>query len=519
MRLLLRTDGDRQTGGGHVMRCLTLAGAARTAGHEVRFVMADAEGAVTAPVENAGIPLTRLPPAPVPPCQPQDPPHAHWLSLPWARDAELTIRAAQEFAPDWLVLDHYGLDARWVRDLRAALPDLRILAIDDLDDRDLGADLLLDLTRISNAPYRHPPMAALKGPAYALLRPEFAAHRTEALARRGGPIRHVLVAPGMMDAAGLAPMALRLLANRFPTLTAEVVMGAQSQSRAEVEALVAAHPSFTLTLDANDMAARLTQADLCIGAGGMTSWERCCLGLPTLTVAVAENQIGGVQQLANKGAIITLTLDEARDPARFGRAVQDTIAHAHDLSLSARSVCTGDGAAKVVAALSGTFRLLVESDARLVFDWRNPPHIRAASLNKDPLDWESHQNWVALTAARRDGEWLIYSEAGRPLGFAGATIRESGTAHWSFYIGAQDAPQGAGGRMMAAFLRRLATRPDVHKITAEVLEDNPASIRLHQRLGFTQVPHDGLSGVLAFAVDAWDVRARLALPAPEERTV
>lgn len=500
------------------MRCLTLAEAARAAGHEVRFVMADGDGAVTGPVEGAGIPLTLLPPEAIAP-HPDDPPHAHWLSLPWARDAELTTRAAQGFAPDWLVLDHYGLDARWVRAVRAALPDLRVLAIDDLDDRDLGADLLLDLTRMTDAPYRHPPIAALKGPAYALLRPEFAAHRAEALARRGGPVRHVLVAPGMMDAAGLAPMALSLLADQFPDLSAEVVMGAQSQSRAEVEALVATHPQFSLTLDARDMAARLTRADLCIGAGGMTSWERCCLGLPTLTVAVAENQIPGVRQLADKGAIIALTLEEARDPTQLAQALSAAMIDAPRLSETARTICAGDGAAKVVAALSGAFRPLSESDARLIFDWRNQPHIRAASLNTAPLVWEDHLNWVALTAARGDGEWLIYSEAGRPLGFAGATIREDGSAHWSFYIGAADAPKGAGGRMMAAFLRRLAMRADVQKITAEVLEGNAASIRLHQRLGFRQVPHDGLGGVLAFAVDAWDVRARLALPAPEERTV
>ena len=42
--------------------------------------------------------------------------------------------------------------------------------------------------------------------------------------------------------------------------------------------------------DIQNMARIMAEADLCIGAAGSTSWERCCLGLPTLTFVLAENQ-------------------------------------------------------------------------------------------------------------------------------------------------------------------------------------------------------------------------------------
>ena len=44
MRIAIRSDSGTQVGGGHVMRCLSIALAAREAGHEVRFVCAEVEG-------------------------------------------------------------------------------------------------------------------------------------------------------------------------------------------------------------------------------------------------------------------------------------------------------------------------------------------------------------------------------------------------------------------------------------------------------------------------------------------
>lgn len=516
MRFLIRADGSAQIGGGHVMRCLTLARGLREAGHAVQFVSAQDPDALLEPIRAAGFALTELPHVAHHP--EATPPLAHWLSLPWAEDAERTIAAHPGPPPDWVIFDHYGLDARWVTALRAAWPEVRVLAIDDLDDRPLAADLVLDQARLGGEACHFLPLAVLRGPAFALLRPEFAQARPEALARRGGPVRRVLIAPGMMDAAGLAPMALAVLGATDPGLEAEVVMGSASQSRAAVEALVAGNPRFQMTLDATDMAQRMARADLCIGAGGMTSWERCCLGLPTLAVAVADNQLPGVAHLAQRGAVVGLTLAEARNPERLAAALRQAIAGAAALAVQAARICNGTGTAKVVTALSGRFRPLRMEDAQMLFDWRNQPRIRAVSLTRAPLVWDTHLAWVAATVSRTDGLRWIYSEDDTPLGFAGAQFDGKGGAKWSFYIGAETAPPGAGGRMMAAFLRDLAERPDLTHVEAEVLPDNATSLDLHHRLGFTPLPADPASPALAFRVSTWDVRARLALPETRQRT-
>lgn len=499
MRLLIRADGGPKIGGGHLMRCLALAEAARARGHDVCFV--SVRSGLASLVTAAGFPVVDL--DPVPHVPEATPPHAGWLSLPWDRDAEACAALAAARSIDWVVLDHYGLDARWTDRLRRACPGLRVLAVDELDDRPLAADLVLDAWRLQAGPRRHPVTGTLAGPAFALLRPEFAALREAALARRGGAVRRVLVLPGLMDAAGLAPLALAALEGSG--LAAEVVMGAQAQSVAAVRQLIAGRPDRSLVLDAGDMAARMAAADVCIGAGGGTALERCCLGLPTVAVPVAANQENGVAALAARGALVPLSLAEAR-AGGLRAALERAIAAAPQIAAAAARLCDGLGAGRVIDALESRLRPLAQDDCQRIFDWRNRPQIRAVSHDPAPLDPAAHAAWFARTLARRDGLWRIYSEGGRDLGFVGATDQGDGLWQWSFYIGADPAPPGAGGRMLAAFLRLLACTPGCRAVRAEVLDGNAASAALHLRLGFRPVPGDR-PGVLVFRREVCDLQS------------
>lgn len=125
-----------------------------------------------------------------------------WSGLPWVTDAEATSGFLARYPTDWLVVDHYGLDARWER---AAIPDsTRCLVIDDLADRPHIASQLVDssLGRQPEAYAEHVPVECelLLGPQYALLRPEFAASRAEVLPTRAARVlRHILIARGGVD--------------------------------------------------------------------------------------------------------------------------------------------------------------------------------------------------------------------------------------------------------------------------------------------------------------------------------
>lgn len=505
MRVLIRVDGDQQIGGGHVMRCLTLADALCSAGHKVFFVMADATGNLAQVVRDAGHTVHLLETSTVPTAT--TPPHAYMLQVPPTADAVRTGELANLVNADWLVWDHYGLDANWVAAVRWVRPALRVLALDDLDDRPLASDMVLDQTRVNARTADHYAPVRLRGPSYALLRPEFRRLRETALARRGTPVHRILIAPGMMDAAGLAPLVLDALTS-LPDLMAEVVMSAASQSVAAVRDRLG--PNVILTLNATDMADRMMAADLCVGAGGMTSWERCCLGLPSVTIAVADNQRDAVAGLANAGAILRLTLAEAKDTDQLRDSIARAIKQASSLSANAARLCDGQGADRVVHAMTGQLRPLTQDDRQMMFDWRNSPRIIAVTQSQTGLDPAGHRNWLDRTLARDDAIWRVWSEGGRDVGICGAEGGSDGWV-WSFYIGDEAAAPGAGARMCGAFLRLLSETEGVERVLATVRTENDVSVRLHLRLGFCEQPSDD-PAVLAFACETWDVRQQLRLP-------
>ena len=58
------------------------------------------------------------------------------------------------------------------------------------------------------------------------------------------------------------------------------------------------------------MAETMSKSDLYIGAAGTTSWERCCLGLPTISFAISDNQVDVLDKLEKHACTITSNLDQ-----------------------------------------------------------------------------------------------------------------------------------------------------------------------------------------------------------------
>ena len=215
MRAVFRADASLAIGTGHVMRCLTLAGALREQGVDCAFVCREHPGHLRDAVERLGFPVTMLSPAEG---AAGPSPYAHWLGASQAQDARDTLQAMAGRQPDWVVVDHYALDAQWESQVRAGCG--RLLAIDDLADRPHDCDLLLDqnLGRSAQAYAQLCPADCriLAGPAYALLRPEFAAWRARSLERRRRPaVRRILVTMGGVDKDNASAVALQATEWRF----------------------------------------------------------------------------------------------------------------------------------------------------------------------------------------------------------------------------------------------------------------------------------------------------------------
>ena len=318
MKVVFRADASLQMGTGHVMRCLTLADALTAGGASCEFICRTHPGNLLGLIRSKGYTVHELavspdlPGAGVSRCDKesgeQSPAHGHWLGASQSEDVAACAPILAELQPDWLIVDHYALDARWEQALK---PHYRkLMVIDDLADRPHACDLLLDQTfGRQGEDYRvwvPGDCQLLCGSQYALLRPEFAALRSYSLQRRVKPqLRRLLITMGGVDkdnATGRVLDALRespLLGDCRIT----VVMGPTAPWLDEVKRQALSMPWPTEVLvGVSDMARLMADSDLAVGAAGATSWERCCLGLPTVMMVLAENQRSIALALSNNGA-------------------------------------------------------------------------------------------------------------------------------------------------------------------------------------------------------------------------
>lgn len=313
-----RVDSSLQIGSGHVMRCLVLAEQLRANGAECHFISRAHPGNLLDLIRQRGFSVTALPvelsssPANTQVARERlkESTYAPWLGCDWQTDAEKARAVLAKLQPDWLVVDHYALDQRWETALRPYYQ--KLMVIDDLADRPHQCNFLLD-QNLGRQPQDYANLVpsqckVLIGPQYALLRPEFSALRAYSLQRRQHPVlKQVLITMGGVDMSNATGQVLQALkgCTLSQNCRISVVMGLQAPWLQQVRDQAKEMPWPTEVLvDISDMAQRMAESDLAIGAAGSTSWERCCLGLPTLLVVLGDNQRLGAQALQDAQAVI-----------------------------------------------------------------------------------------------------------------------------------------------------------------------------------------------------------------------
>ncbi|SFJ77633.1 UDP-2,4-diacetamido-2,4,6-trideoxy-beta-L-altropyranose hydrolase [Halobacillus dabanensis] len=294
MKIGFRVDASINDGTGHVMRCLTLADELRELGAEVFFMCRRRPGDLVEFIQNQGYPVYEMTGAD---------------QVSWEEDAVRVIQILDHAGVvDWLVVDNYELDARWEKAIRPHVK--KLMVIDDLADRPHDCDLLLDQNLYKKMEVRYtglvPERATLLlGPAYTLLRREFL--QASPLEReRDGTVRRILVSFGGSDPTNETLKTLQAIERLEITPEVDVVIGESHPYKQAIIRFCDRNDKMELHIQTKEMARHMECADLAIGAGGSSVWERCYMELPSLIIETAPNQTEVISSLLEKGAIFYL---------------------------------------------------------------------------------------------------------------------------------------------------------------------------------------------------------------------
>lgn len=474
---------------------MTLADELKRRGCETRFISAALPDGLQARLAEAGHELARIAPHP----------ELRREGLDWEeqalsqgaqhQDASATADALGG-AVDWLVVDHYLLARTWQEAVR---PHVRRLAVlDDFANRWHAADLLLDQT-----PGREPAdysrlvggvARLLLGPLYALLRPEFHRERPRSLARRqeAVAVRSILISLGASDVGGYTLPAARAALAAVRYASVEVVIGGSADSLKALQALAAENPRVRLHVDTERMAPLMREADLAVGAAGSTSWERCCLGLPTVALILAENQREVARQLMKVGATWI------GEPSNL----QDLIAAlAHDgrerlgMSAAAAALVDGKGTARAVDLMldhggtrsEGAIDILpaAPEHSQMLWLWRNDPATRHFSKDGAAITWPDHAAWFERALGSDTRHLFIAERGGVSVGMVRFDQLEWGRAHEvSINVAPGSRGRGTGRAVLAAACRHWQNQWGEARLEAAVHESNVGSRRIFEAAGF-----------------------------------
>lgn len=458
---VFRADASAAIGGGHVMRCLVLADHLAARGWRCIFATG-AESVGTVPALAAS---------------------GHMIVAPDGVPA----------AADILIVDHYDLDARFETASRAWAR--RVVVLDDLADRPHDADLLIDASlgrrpadylRLVPAPCR-----LLVGPDFALLRPEFPKARAASLARDRSVIRRVFVNFGATDPDNLTGRLLHGFAGVLPGVEFDVVLGAGAPHLAAVSAAAAHLPNIHLHVGPRDIARLISGADLAIGNAGTGAWERCALGVPSVVVAIADNQRAIAHALAQADAACVVERDSVLQ-------VLASLSTERRLAMAgaAAGICDGLGALRVagvidpVLARDGKPVYLLPAtadDCQRILDWQSAPGVRRFARNPDPPKPDVHRRWFAARRASADCVFNVIYYDGQPAGMLRFDRDEPGRD--AFEVSILVAPDFQGRNIAAAALAMGRRLMPWAEFRAEVLPGNAVSAALFARMGYARSLH------------------------------
>nr|WP_312385853.1 UDP-2,4-diacetamido-2,4,6-trideoxy-beta-L-altropyranose hydrolase [Moraxella sp. CTOTU47579] len=535
MKIVVRADASLTMGSGHIMRCLTLADRLKQQGHDITFICRKHDGHLADLIGQKGFAVQLLAKGETADFIKQ---HAHseWLGASESDDFAECKPILQALKPDWLIIDHYAIGEKWEQQAKRLLPNLKILAIDDLADRTHDCEILLDQNfGRKNEDYQSlvpSHCQRLLGTRYTLLRDEFASWRAMSLNRRKSvqPPNNILVNLGGVDNDNVTLKILQSL-NTFVQQSAQafnvtVVMGKTAPHIESVQRF-AKHASFACAVLVNvtNMAQLMANADLAIGAAGSTTWERCCLGLPMVLIVLADNQQVIAKALADKNVVKVVT-DMATLDEQLPRLLSELTDNYKKFSHQPAKLVDGQGAKRVAhwIEFSQKFqhcqvRQATQADSQMIWQWRNHIDVRQWMFGQDEIALADHDKWYRKQLDHANVHLLIFetdgSKGGEPMGLVNVTqmtvdkyqtlqlanthapnpnasnpnslSANEKTASWGFYLSPNSAKgQGLGFALGVLAIARIFNTTGIGKITAQVLAYNTASLALHRKLGFSE---------------------------------
>tara|TARA_B100000378_G_scaffold32530_1_gene24359 strand:+ start:709 stop:1770 length:1062 start_codon:yes stop_codon:yes gene_type:complete len=316
--LFIRVDSSIDIGSGQITRCLILANEMKQFFDQIIFITKNFNGNAIKLITKNGFKKEII----FSNADISDTDNEKILDYEFDAYETLKIIKKHTKSEKWILVDHYRLDSKW--ELIINNFSDKLLVIDDLADRNHNCDLLIDQNSFESRYDNLTPnnCKLLLGPKFAILGSEFLKMRSK-MKQRSGSCKNFLISFGGTDPNNetiKASIAINKL--KIKDMEVNVVVGISNPNTVEIKNFCLGKPNFRFHYQTDKMAELMSNSDLSLGAGGITSWERCCLGLPSLVSILSKDQEEVTTTLGKFGCAVNLGKAESVTADNYIKIIQ-----------------------------------------------------------------------------------------------------------------------------------------------------------------------------------------------------
>lgn len=499
MRFVFRVDASREIGTGHLSRCSVLAREAKSLNVSSVFITNKLESQQLARLKSDGNEVLEIAPDPESVIVKNVDPDSHMTTQTRGElaDAERVLGYINSAPPDLMILDSYQLGQGWIDRVRSRISS-RILVIDDLRRPLTDVDLLIDQNLSAELQQNISSSHNSKlGPRYAILDYRYRMYREKFFGSR--PIRErIVISVGGSDVTNLTHKYVRIVkATLGSDAPIDVVIGPNQSISDELFSEIEGMKASRIWQSPECLADLFSRATLALGAGGTSSWERACLGVPSLISSVAPNQRQNCEALSLVGAAVdlgdSLALDIDAGCTTLARLLENPTQLAA-MEHRSKLLVDGFGSQRILRHLVQSdddlnLREVRESDIDLLFLWRNDLEVRTNSLRAQEVSWEDHERWFYGVVRNKISPAYILETGVLPVGQLRFEIaNDVGTLTYSVD---RDFRGRGYGKFMITRAKSMSGRLGLKQLLAKVKATNEVSRRVFEQCGFTRSVEEG----------------------------
>ncbi len=304
--LFIRVDAGMQIGDGHFLRCLTLVNSLKKKFNQIIFISNQLPIHFSKTIKKNNFKICKI--------------NGYSYIQEEKLDKKLKAQLIQKDfiqtkkiikkyknASNWLIIDHYGIDYDWENKIHKNIE--KVIVIDDLANRKHDCDILIDQNFYEKMEKRYSKLIPsfckqFLGPKFTLLRPEFL--KTRKNLKRENKLKRILISFGGSDPSNETTKVLLAINDLEKKYKIDVIVGTSNPNKKQIIKLCSKISFCNFYEQVENISKYMKKADLAVGAGGTTTWERCCLGLPTIVTSLSKDQKKIAEDLSKIGCVIYL---------------------------------------------------------------------------------------------------------------------------------------------------------------------------------------------------------------------